>query len=433
MTDFPKVLIVSRGVWDDSGTSSTLTNLFSNYPSEQLAHIYIETKKPNTRCCSSFFQISEYSLVKKFFKWRTKTGQRVDSHYNYDMKIAEKEFSAMSYVREHRKYIYTVLREILWLFNGWKSKELKQYIYDEKPDVVWFSGSPLILMNRLSRYVVKTAGKPYCIYEMDDVYSNKNYGRNFIKHMYRIILRRIVKKLVKGSSQLFVISPKMKKEYDAAFGTDSIVLTKGIDFTSVSYHPYKVESPVRMLYMGQVIYDRLSSLELIGKALDEINKEDKRIVLNIYTNNFVSFQRKNNLVKNNNVFFHNPVPYSEVYNVICQSDVVVFVESLNDNFKDIARLSFSTKITDYLASGKCIFAVGPKDIAPIEYFKDNDAALVAGSFDEIKNRINDLLQPETIEKYSIKAFSCGMTNHDKARLDKIVFEKLKEIANNNNS
>ena len=45
MKNLPKVLIVSRGVWDDAGTSSTLSNIFQNYDSTKLSQIYIETKK----------------------------------------------------------------------------------------------------------------------------------------------------------------------------------------------------------------------------------------------------------------------------------------------------------------------------------------------------------------------------------------------------
>ena len=429
MMTFPKVLIVSRGVWDDAGTASTLSNIFQNYDSAKLSQIYIETKKPNTRLCHSFFQISEFSLIKKLYKWGTKTGRRVDASYVENQDVARKEADTMQYVRGHRSFAYNILRELLWHFNGWKTKELRSFISEENPDVLWLTGSPLILLNRLSQYVVKQAGKPYCIYEMDDVYSYKKCGWNPFKYVYRFFLRRRVRSLVKGAGQVFVISPKMKKEFDRIFGIDSIVLTKGIDFSSVAYHPYEPHNPVQMVYMGQVIYDRLSSLELIGRALDEINKDEKMIILNIYTNNPIESTRKEHLTENDSVFFHPPVPYNEVKDVIEQNDVVVFVESLNDKYRDIARLSFSTKITDYLASGKCIFAVGPQDIAPIEYLKDNDAALVAHGYDELKSNLQVLLRPESIAEYSRKAFSCGMANHDKNILDNIVFGKLIELAN----
>ena len=428
---FPKVLVVSRDVWDDS-TSSTLNNLFENYDANRLAHIYIETKAPNTCHCTAFFQISEYSLIKKIFNPKIKTGQRVDSHYVENASIAEKEASTMDYVRHHRRYIYTVMREILWLLNGWKTKELRNFIIEENPDVIWFMGSPLILMNRLMRYVVKVAKKPYCIFEMDDVYAYKLKGFKPIKRIYRFFLRRNVKQLMKGVSQLFVISPKMKREYDAAFHTDSLILTKGIDFSSVSYQPYQVHTPLQMVYMGQVIYDRISTIEMIGKAIDEINENEKKIELNIYTKNPIDSGTKERIIRNGSVAFCDPVPYAEVKNVIDQNDVVVFAESLNEQFKGLARLSFSTKITDYLASGKCILAVGPSDIAPIEYLRDNDAALVASNINELKKVLEMMLIPDTIESYSRKAFSCGVKNHNRDDLNKMVFEKLLEISNISN-
>lgn len=423
----PKVLIVSRDVWDDSA-ASTLNNLFEDYEANRLAHIYIETKKPNTRHCASFFQISEYSLIKKVFHPKTKTGQKVDSHYVENTSIAEKEASTMDFVRHHRRYIYTVMREILWLLNGWKTKELRDFIIEENPDVIWFMGSPLILMNRLMRYVVKVAKKPYCIFEMDDVYAYELKGFKPIIRLYRYFLRSNVRCLMEGVSQLFVISPKMKKEYDALFHTNSIILTKGIDFSSISYHPYPIHAPIQMVYMGNVLYDRISTIGMIGKAIDEINTIEKKIVFNIYTKNPIDSVTRERIVKKGNVIFHNPVPYAEVKNVMEQNDVVVFAESLNERFKGLARLSFSTKITDYLASGKCILAVGPADIAPIEYLRDNDAALVASSEIELREVLSLLLKPGIIESYSNKAFSCGVRNHDKVAINKMVFDKLIELS-----
>ena len=105
MSELPKVLIISRGVWDDAGTSSTLSNIFENYDSNKLSQIYIETKKPNTSHCSSFFQISEFSLIKKIYKWKVQTGHRVDSVYVQDEEVARKEAETMQYVRGHRSFL----------------------------------------------------------------------------------------------------------------------------------------------------------------------------------------------------------------------------------------------------------------------------------------------------------------------------------------
>ena len=432
MNNLPKVLIVSRGVWDDAGTSSTLSNIFQNYDSAKLSQIYIETKKPNTRLCRSFFQISEFSLIKKLYKWRTRTGRRVDATYVDNTDVARKEASTMQYVRGHRSFAYTILRELLWHFNGWKSQDLHSFIAEENPDVVWLTGSPLILMNRLSQYVVRQAGKPYCIFEMDDVYSYRNCGSNPFKYIYRYFLRKRVKKLMQGARQVFVISPKMKKEFDELFGVDSIVLTKGIDFTNRPYAQSVPSQPVDMVYAGQLIYGRLSTVQKLAAALDGINKPERRLVLSVYTGTPIPEAVKAELTGKGSVVLHAPVPYIQVEEIIRQSDVVLFVETFDEKKKNIARLSFSTKITDYLSGGKCVLAIGPGDIAPIEYLRDNDAAVTITSVQDIAEALKYLLSPGVIEQYSRKAYDCGKRNHDKATLDRIVFGKLEELANQSN-
>ena len=431
--NLPRILIVSRGVWDDTGLSSTLSNIFQNYDSAKLSQIYIETKKPNTSLCHSFFQISEFSLIKKLYKWGTKTGRRVDASYVENQDVARKEADTMQYVRGHRSFAYTILREFLWHFNGWKTQELRSFIADEKPDVIWLTGSPLILMNRLSQYVAKQAGKPYCIYEMDDVYSYKNCGKNPFKYIYRFFLRKRVRSLVKGASQVFVISPKMKQEYDSLFGVESIVLTKGIDYEHQAFVPYTPSKPVNMVYTGQLLYGRLSSIAAVAKAIDAVNVTERKIVLKVYSGTPVPEVVKRELSSSGNVSFLQPVPYSQVNEIIRQNDVVLFAESLEKAYRNLARVSFSTKLTDYFAGGKCIFAIGPKGISPIVYLEENDAAIVVSDGQGLQEKLKFLLSPGVIEEYARKSYQCGERNHDKRQIDQMLFSRLISIANKNES
>ena len=78
-----------------------------------------------------------------------------------------------------------------------------------------------------------------------------------------------------------------------------------------------------------------------------------------------------------------------------------------------ARLSFSTKLTDYFKNGKCIFAIGDKKIAPIIYLRDNDCAVIANEYSEIEERLRYIIdKPERIQEYSRKAYECGKKNHN---------------------
>ena len=64
--------------------------------------------------------------------------------------------------------------------------------------------------------------------------------------------------------------------------------------------------------------------------------------------------------------------YQEIQRILQYADVVVFAEALEGKEANIAKLSFSTKITDYISNGKCVLAIGKRYIAPIDYFLKYD-------------------------------------------------------------
>ena len=409
-----RTLIISRNVWNDhNGYSSTMTNVFESFRPDDLANLYIETQKPDTKCCYRFFQISEMSLVKKLLKWRTRTGRYFktnDNSYVEDSSIAVKEQQTLSYARSHRTALLPIAREILWLFNGWKTRDLKHFLDDFQPDVIWFEGSPLPLMNRLFLYVKRYVKKPSVVFIQDDLYSYEACS-TALGYFYRFLLRNKVRKVVKQCQHVFTISPKMKKEYDKIFGIDSTILTKGIP--SMPYTPTEIHSPVHMVYLGQTFYGRIYSLLEIAEILKRVNQEETKVVLDIYTATQIEQNHRETLQSNPFVTLHAPVPYDEVQNVMKNSDVVLFVESFEKRSSNVARLSFSTKVTDYMASGKCIFAIGPENIAPIEYLKDNDIAVVATSTDEIEKEMSKLSDSFLVSEYARKSFEWGQKYHSK--------------------
>ena len=100
---------------------------------------------------------------------------------------------------------------------------------------------------------------------------------------------------------------------------------------------------------------------------------------------------------------------------------------MEKKYKNAARLSFSTKITDYLKNGKCIFAIGDKDIAPIDYFNRYDSAVTASSYQQIEEKLVWLIEnPEKIAEYSEKGYNCGVENHNKEKMDNILIKAIKD-------
>ena len=142
---------------------------------------------------------------------------------------------------------------------------------------------------------------------------------------------------------------------------------------------------------------------------------------------------KNCLLKYpDDVIFHGRISNEEVKNVQAAADILLHVENFSLKDKLTTRLSFSTKLVDYFYQGKCIFAVGPKDVASIDYLMKNDAAVVATNEKEIYEKLKMLVEnPDIIREYGDKAWDCGKRNHKIDKIQKMLYEDFERVIHEN--
>ena len=422
----PKVLVVGINSWIDNTGINTLINFFENWGKERLAHIYTRAKLPNTCICDTFFRISEYKVIKSIIKRRIKTGEVVYNSESEDKaSVAEKQY----YGNKHNLFL-TLARELVWFLGKWKTKELNEFIDNYNADVIFCPMYANIYMSRLQNYIAKRTKKPVVLYISDDNYSYKSIKKDPLSIFLRFWLRKHQKKLFKTADKIMVISPKQKQEYDNLFNTDCVVLTKGIDYSNISFEEKTIGQPIKMVYTGKLIIGRWNSLAKIAETLGAINKDGLNMTLDIYTTDILT-QEQEALLNRNGCIVKGSLTLEDVQKVQREADILVFVESLEKKYRYTARLSFSTKITDYLKSGKCIFAVGDKDIAPIDYFNKYDSAITASSYDEIKEKLIYLSQnPDKINEYAKKGFICGKENHDKEKMHQVLLNTFNQVTLN---
>lgn len=411
----PKVLSISLSTWRKDSGIHTQTDLFEFWEKEQLAQIYVKSDLPNTSVCDKFFQISENAVIKSVInrKMVGREVQNTDTPDENTKSAMEQEKKLYARARKKHSWLLSLVRELVWALGRWKSQALNNFIEDVNPDVYFIPIYPVVYMGWIQLYILKKYPKPYVCYLADDNYSYISCGTNLLAYIHRFFLRKVVKKLAENCNEMFVITEKEAKETDRDFGTNSIVLTKGIDYSRLTYEEKEISDPIRMVYTGKLVIGRASSLAAISKALANINKEKLQITLDIYSPDIVDEQTMY-LLNSNGCKYRGVVPKEDIEAIQKSADVVVFVESLEKKFKYAARLSFSTKLTDYFKSGKCIFAIGDKSIAPIEYLEQNDAAIIATEYNQIEAKLQMLVEKkEIIHEYGYKAFECGRRNHNK--------------------
>lgn len=426
--EYPKVLAIAINAWREDSTSHTLMNIFRCWDPEKLAMVYARADYPDTKVCSRFFRISENDVLKSVFKPWIRTGREVsDTPADENDKMAQAEHERYAGARKKHSYFMSLCREGVWFLGHWKTKELKRFVREVNPDVLFVPVYPVAYMGRIQRYVMKLSGKPAVCYLADDNYSYLSCSGVF-SYIHRFLLRRQVRYLSTHCSGMFTIVDKEKEETDRLFGTDSRILTKGIDFSKKPFVPRIPGKPLKFVYTGNLIIGRDKTLALLADILNEVDHGQGRVSLDIYSPDRVddlTMSRLNRGCSHHRGF----VSRDRVAGVQREADVVVFAEALAGKEINAARLSFSTKITDYLANGKCILALGVREIAPIDYFIRNDSALIASNGDEIKEQVLKLLNnPDVIMEYERKAYDCAVRNHDRCVMNRRFIETMKKAA-----
>lgn len=427
----PKILSISLSTWRKDSGIHTQTDLFKFWNPDRVAQIYTRSDMPNTPVCNNFFQISENEIIKSVFR-RNNVGKRVFNTTKVDnktQKAINAEKKLYTFAHKRKSWFMTIIREIVWSMGCWKSKALDQFIEEEAPDVYFIPIYPVVYMGKLQLYILKKYPKPYVCYLTDDNYSYKTCGKNIFAYIHRFMLRKVVKKLAKNCTEMFTITKTEAEETDRLFGTHSIVLTKGINYKNLNFEKKRVSKPIKMVYTGNLFIGRANSLMEISKALSKINKLEEKIILDIYSPTIVN-KKIMKYLNSNGCHFKGSVTKEEVDKIQKSADIVIFVESLERRHRFDARLSFSTKLTDYFKNGKCIFAIGDKSIAPIIYLKENNCAIIVNKYEEIEGQLKYLIEnPEKIVEYGRNAFECGRKNHNETNIRKIFIETFYKAAN----
>lgn len=412
----PKILVSSVDAWSDYVGSDTLSSLLSQFDSSNIASINIRARKSDSKVAGRYFHILEERIIKSIFSPSVLTGEeytaeKIDDSSSEDAELS-RETRRYSKRRFVNQWLLIMIREIVWKLGRWRTRQLNDFVKSFSPDVFFFPIEGYIHLNRINKYIIDHYHPSRVVgYMWDDNFTFKQRNYNPFYLLHRLWLRRSVKQLISRCNSVFAITPKMKRELDAEYGINSILLTKPMKNQTVTVCS-EDHSPIRILYTGKLIADRDKTLAEIADAIRDINKGGKKVVLDIYTDTVLSPKMKARLDHPGDCNLMGFIPQAEIIKKQSEADILLFVETLSQK-KLSARLSFSTKITDYFSAGKCIWAVGNKELAPIGYLSEEDAAIVSYSMVSIREQLNRIVkEPDVIIEYAQKAYECGQTYHN---------------------
>lgn len=363
---YPRVLIVSAvPVNMQSATGITLTNLFADWPLAQLAQIYDAETTPSLLSVSNFtrFTSNDVPLV-RFLKNTIGKFRRSKSLTNPSSVNA----TTVTAINNSLLGSYSDILPITL------PEELLKWVEEFKPDIIYSVLGSVRMMN----IVLSLANKysiPIVPHFMDDwpgtIYRGSillELPRQVVSHKLRAVLARAPAKLTICDG----MSVEFSKRYGGAFQS----FMNCVEIDGLTQAPeYESHTYIKFAYIGGLHLNRWSSLIVVVTALQVLKDRGVNLGIEIYAPT-QDLQRYGSLFERFSVVKTiSTMVGSEVNRRLREFDVLVHVESFEPEDALYTRYSISTKIPQYMASGRPILVHGPSDLCSVQYVSQCGAGL----------------------------------------------------------
>lgn len=420
----PRVLIISNNALSDTkNNGKTLASFFKNFNPANVAQLYFNSELPSGSEIYNYFQITDRDVIRASLKSQSTCG-RVVKLGNIEDTVANESFN--KHISKIKKNNLTrIFREFFWKSGKWNSDQLNRWLDKFSPDIIFFCAGDSGFAYDVSNYITKKFNAKLVIYITDD-YILPRKTLNPLWWFRRNNIFRKMKICVNSSDLFLTISEKMKRIYKDYLGQDSIVAVNMCDSMKEDSNNEQAKSVINLVYAGGLHYNRYKTLELLVKSIKRYNNQlnnSVKLHLKIYSNKKPDSKILSKLDVKGTSTFGGSLNYAELKNELNRCDIPVHVESFDRRSIESTRLSISTKIPEYLSLGKPILAIGPKEVASMEYLQD--VAFCVNNADNLYERLSTLVTNEKL-KSSLSSLALKRYNQNH-NVDKLTMEFKKNI------
>ena len=433
-----RILIISQYPWNkENSFGNTYSSIFGKVKNIEIAQIYLMEGKPDYEpVVKRYYQIAEGQVFKSVFKKgkRNAVGKEVFLEKEV-IGITEKDSSSKQSwyskvlsigKRYHWRWMFW-LRELAWKYGNINYDGMMDFIKEFTPDIFFLPYNHIFYTNRLALYIKERLDVPMVMEMAMDHYSLNRVSYDPLFWIDRLAKRKVIRKLVAKSSFMYVISKKMKEEYEGLLDIECKILYKTPDTTRQQTPYTEPNNPVRFLFTGNIYANRWKSLAMLAKELQRQHFG----VLDIYTATPFSKNMKKVLDIPGVSYLHAPVTQNEVIELQNKADVLVHAEAFDRYNKSLVRCAISTKIMDYLSVGRCILAIGPSDISSVEYLKDNNLALVASTEKQLRELLKRVNADHTIiSDYAVRGRQYATKELNASQMRQALYDDLQHVIDN---
>ncbi len=367
----PRVLIIGQPFNNNSGGGITQANLFSNWDKENIAvvctmHMF---NNLNIQICDTY-----YVLGKEEYKWvfpfnflqrQTMSGER---KLKSSLTATTGKPSVKPGIRARLidRYFYPFL-EFAGLIHCISTIELsgrlKQWITAYNPDIIYAQASTRETVKFCT--LIKTYLQKPMVFHMMDDWPSTISEKGLFKNIWKKIIDREFRELLRCSDLLLSISHEMASAYKVRYGREFMTFHNPIDISFWKRNQKKdlqLNPQPYILYAGRIGPGIRQSLEMMAKAVGLFNMSSQvKLTFILQTKEIPEWAEKYPHVQH-----HSLVPYEELPKVFGLADFLFLPYDFDQEALKFIRYSMPTKAPEYMISGTPIIIMAPEETALVK-------------------------------------------------------------------
>ena len=379
MKMFPKVLIISEFSFNKvSGTGILFTNLFEDFPEENIALIHEDRsfKSEKHKFCLCI-------KSQNFFL------ENLLNFFPLKLKLFIKEFKNL------------ILKNFFFIRRR-KDETIDNFIESFNPDIIYTILGNNEMMS-LIKNIIEKYNIPLVTHIMDDFINSESNVRNIEQHdLFNYFIENSVLRLA--------INKKMSIDYAKRYRLPFHVIHNGLDRRKIQNIKCLNSEIKQITYIGSIYKNaQLHSIIDISFAVTSLNKKGKKIKLNLYLPKNQLQKFKSSFSQNENIIIKiNDMGDKDYFSKISHSDLLILAANFDKESISYYSLSWPAKMASYLMSGIPIFIYGPSNIYFISEAMKKKWALVCNKRevlfleDSICNILYDIKTKNIIVKNALK-------------------------------
>jgi len=354
--NYPKVLLFGNSFDNQTGMGITLTNLFAEWPAENIAvmaYNYDKELCDRIRPCGLYLGNHKVAIIKKTNKQSLKS-------------------KIINIVRnEYIKLGIEVLRNKTHFCDN----DL-QLIEQFKPEIIFTALGSVQAMKSTMKLVHHFPKAKLVLYIVDDWVNTRckeKYFSSFWLKKYDSLFRG----LLSMSSGNLSICQTMTDAYRKRYGVEFIPFHNPVDLQfwnqikNTHKYPNKCNS---IVYLGKINNDTTPCLLDLAKIVNKLNEQGHNYVFDVYSPDSICNTRLFEGYFGCSIM--HGVGHEEVPQLMKSYDSLFLPLGFSKSSRRYVRLSMPTKLTEYLASGRPTILYCPAEIALAKYVIENNCSIV---------------------------------------------------------